>query len=154
MKQYRAIMWLAIIGLVVWIQQKIRAFRSMDLNPGFPTNFRMQGGTIEFILPITVFNASGTAINIGGLDLRVIAEGQYIGRAYMSQRLQIAGVGATVIPATVRVSILDLANAIPGFVAGAQDRVITMTYQGTANIEAFFAPVNISHTLNFPKLTL
>lgn len=151
MKRYKNLILIGVVGLVVWISQKIRAFRSMDLSAGFPSNFRLQGGVVEFLLPITVFNASGTAINIGGIDLRVYAEGQYIGRAYMSQRLRIAGVGASVIPATVRVSVLDLANAVPGFLEGVKDRNITLVYQGTANVELFFAPVNFSHNLTFPN---
>lgn len=152
MKKHKNILIVGLFGLVIWVSQKIRAFQSMDLAAGFPSGFRLSGGTVEFTLPITVFNASGTAINIGGIDLRVYAEGQYIGRAYMSNRLRISGVGTTILPATVRVSLVDLANAIPGFVAGAQDRNILLSYQGTATVELFFAPVNFSHSLTFPKL--
>src|SRR5690606_30380592 len=116
-------------GLLIWVLQKIRAFQSMDIQAGFPHNFRFQGiGTLEFTLPLTVFNASGTSVNISGIDLRVYAEGIYIGRAYMSQRVRINGVGTTLIPATVRVSISDLAAGIPGFISGAADRNVTFTY--------------------------
>lgn len=154
MKRHKNLIILLVVGFALWVWQKVRAFQSMDLQAGFPHAFRFQGaGTLEFTLPLTVFNASGTSINIGGIDLRVYAEGIYIGRAYMSQRIQINGVGTTIIPATVRVSIMDLAAGIPGFIAGAQDRNVTFTYQGVATIEAFFAPINFSHTFLLPKLS-
>lgn len=152
-KKNKSLLWIGLAGLVIWAMQKIRAFKSIDLQAGFPTQFRFEsGGIINFTLPLTAFNASGTAVNLGGLDLRVYVENIFIGRAYIPQRYRINPVGTTIIPANVRVSIWDLASAIPGFVAGSQDRNVTFRYSGVATVEGVWAPVDFTHNFNLPKI--
>jgi hypothetical protein len=143
----------AIVVLVFVILQKKRAFDSMDLRPTFPRDFVFQAPTnISFILPFTAFNVSNGSLNLGSVDLRIFAEGQYIGRAYAMFPQTVFPMGQSVLNTRVIVSLIDIAAAVPGFLAGVQDQAVNWQMKGTINVEGFYLNIDIPLKFNLPKL--
>ncbi|KAA0992767.1 hypothetical protein [Dyadobacter aurulentus] len=141
-----------IVGVLLIFLNKRRALQSMELRPAFPRNFRLNGiSNLSFDLPFTAFNGSNGTLNIGGIDLRVYAEGQYIGRAFAAYNQQILPFGQSMLSTQVFVNLIDMASAIPGFLGGVQDQAVNMLFRGTLNVEGFYVPVEIPIAFNLPK---
>ena len=143
----------AILGLVLIILQKKRAFDSLQLSPGFPGNFRIDGvNTIYFDLPINAFNASDGTLNIGSIDLFVWVENQNIGRAFYTQSQRILSRGPSQLRTIVQTSFTNLAAAIPGFANGIKDHVLDIRLKGRLNVEGFYVNIDLPVGLTIPKL--
>jgi hypothetical protein len=148
----REIIIIAIIGLVVLFFNKKRAFDSMELRPSFPRNFRLSGfSNLSFELPFTAFNGSNGTLNIGGIDLRVYAEGRYIGRAFASGNQRILPFGQSILTTNVLINLVDLATAMPGFIDGVRDQAVDFLFRGVLNVEGFYVNVEIPLAFNLPK---
>lgn len=147
----KEIVIIGIAALVLLFLNKKRALDSMELRPAFPQNFRFNGTNLVFDLPINAFNGSNGTLNIGGIDLRVYAENQFIGRAFASHNQQILPFGQSRLTTQVMVYLIDLAAAVPGFLGGVQDQAVNFLFQGTLNVEGFYVPVNIPLAFNLPK---
>ena len=143
----------AIAALVFIILQKKRAFDSLEMSPGIPGNFRIDGfNTIYFDLPINCFNASDGSLNIGSIDMNVYVENQNIGRAFYTVSQKILSRGQSELRTNVRTSFTNLAAAIPGFANGLKDHVLDLRLRGRLNVEGFYVNVDIPVSFNLPKL--
>jgi hypothetical protein len=143
---------IAIVALLLLFLSKKRAFDSLDLKPAIPRNFTLIGLTqLEFDMPFTAFNGSDGTLNIGGIDLRVFAENQYIGRAFSPDNQKILPYGQSILTSRVIVSLIDLASALPGFLGGLQDQVVDLNMKGRLNVEGFFVNVDIPVRINIPQ---
>ena len=146
------ILLLAIAAAVFWISGKYRAFKSTEFGVGLPRAFRYQAPTtITFELPVTAFNGSATGLNVGGIDFRVFAENQYIGRALSVTPQQVLPGGQSVLSTQVVLNLIDMVAAIPGFAQGVKDQAVSLRFRGTINVEGFYANVDIPYTFNLPK---
>jgi hypothetical protein len=136
----------------LWAAGKYRAFQSTEFGVGLPRGFQYQAPTtLTFDLPITAFNGSRTPLNIGSVDLRVAAEGQYLGRAFSATQQQVAAAGQSVLNTKVILNLIDMIAAIPGFAGGVKDQAVSLRFYGTINVEGFYANVDIPYTFNLPK---
>ena len=143
---------LAIAAAVFWLMGKYRAFRSTEFGVGLPRSFKYNAPTtITFELPVTAFNGSATALNIGTIDLRVFAENQYIGRALSVNQQRVLPGGQSVLSTQVVLNLIDMVAAIPGFAQGVKDQAVSLRFRGTINVEGFYANVDIPYTFNLPK---
>jgi len=148
----KEILIIIIAGLIMLFLNKKRALDSMELRPAFPRNFKLSGfSNLSFELPFNAFNGSNGTLNIGGIDLRVYAEGQYIGRAYESINQKILPFGQSVLTSQVLINLVDLAAAMPGFVNGIHDQAVDFLFRGTLNVEGFYIPIEVPLSFNLPK---
>ena len=148
----RELLIIGVIALAILFLNKKRALDSMELRPAFPRNFELNGITnLSFDLPFTAFNGSNGTLNIGGIDLRVYAENRYIGRAFSAINQKILPFGQSILSSRVLINLVDLAAAIPGFLDGAQDQVVSMLFRGNLNVEGFYVPIEVPMNFNLPK---
>jgi len=137
-----------------WLMGKYRAFQSLELSAGLPRNFRLNNlTTLEFDLPLQAFNGSSTAVNVGGVDMRVFSTGKrYIGRAIAATPQRIGPGGITILTTRVFINVLDLASALPDFVNGVKDQTVEFSFSGNINVEGFYTNIDIpSFRFNLPK---
>lgn len=141
-----------VVAVGFWIMGKIRAAKSLEIRPSFPRDWRFQlPGTISFTLPLSCFNGSTSALNIGSVDLRVFAERIYIGRAFSGISQRILPSGQSVIYVTVYLNLIDMLANIPGFLNGFQDQKILIEFNGTMNVEGFYKDIVFQQNVTIPK---
>lgn len=137
----------------LWAAGKYRAFRSTEFGVGLPRGFKyVAPTTVTFDLPVTAFNGSTTPLNVGGIDLRVFVENNYVGRAISTEAQRVLPGGQSVLTTKVVLNGLDLFAAVPGLVSGLKDYAVSFRFRGTVNVEGFYANVDIPYTFNLPKL--
>ena len=153
MKKEKKILIIALVAIVVLIlAQKKRVLDSMDFRPGFPRNFKFDfPSTLTFEMPFTVFNGANGTLKIGAVDLKIFAEGQYVGRAFSGVSQTINPLGQSVLYTQVIMYLSDMAFAIPNFVNGLKDQVVNFTFDGVLNVEGFYKSVSIPVSFNLPK---
>ena len=148
----KEIIIIVVAALVLLFLNKRRALESLELRPAFPQNFKFNGlGNLTFDLPINAFNGSNGTLNLGGIDLRIYAENQFIGRAFSSVNQQVLPFGQSRLYSSVLVNLLDLASAVPGFLGGVQDQAVDFLFRGTLNVEGFYVNQEFPLRFNLPK---